>query len=154
MCIRDSRQGARILPEWFDVVDDPTQKEWHGRPLFGSYEVDREGVAPGPLSLVEKGVLKTFLLTRQPELGFAGSNGRARLPGSFGANGAAIGNLFVRARETVPAADLKKKLIEMCQQRNKPYGMIVRRMDFPSSASFQEVRRLLSNCLLYTSRCV
>jgi hypothetical protein len=141
----EGRQGARILPEWFDVVDDPTQKEWHGRPLFGSYEVDREGVAPGPLSLVEKGVLKTFLLTRQPELGFAGSNGRARLPGSFGANGAAIGNLFVRARETVPAADLKKKLIEMCQQRNKPYGMIVRRMDFPSSASFQEVRRLLSN---------
>jgi hypothetical protein len=141
----EGRQGARILPEWFDVVDDPTQKEWHGRPLFGSYEVDREGVAPRPLSLVEKGVLKTFLLTRQPVAGFAGSNGRARLRGSFGANGAAIGNLFVRATETLPVADLKKKLIEMCQQRNKPYGVIVRRMDFPSSASLEEVRRLLSN---------
>ena len=141
----EGRQGARILPEWFDVVDDPTQKEWHGRPLFGSYEVDREGVAPRPLSLVEKGVLKTFLLTRQPAPGFAGSNGRARLPGSFGANGAAISNLFVRATETVPVADLKKKLIEMCKQRNKPYGAIVRRMDFPSSASFEEVRRLLGN---------
>lgn len=141
----EGRQGARILPEWFDIVDDPTQKEWHGRPLFGSYEVDREGVAPGPLSLVEKGVLKTFLLTRQPEQGFAGSNGRARLPGSFGANGAAISNLFVRATQTIPAAELKKKLIEMCGQRNKPYGVMVRRMDFPSSASFQEVRRLLSN---------
>jgi hypothetical protein len=51
----------------------------------------------------------------------------------------------VRAAETVPAQDLKKKLIEMCRQRNKPYGVIVRRMDFPSSASFQEVRRLMSN---------
>jgi PmbA/TldA metallopeptidase C-terminal domain len=141
----EGRQGARILPEWFDVVDDPTQKEWHGHPLFGSYEVDREGVAPGPLPLVEKGVLKTFLLTRQPVPGFAGSNGRARLPGSFGANSAAISNLFVRAAETVPAQDLKKKLIEMCRQRGKPYGVIVRRMDFPSSASFQEVRRLMSN---------
>ena len=141
----DGRQGARILPEWFDVVDDPTQKEWHGRPLLGSYEVDREGVAPRPLSLVEKGVLRTFLLTRQPAPGFSGSNGRARLPGSFGTNGAGIGNLFVRAGETVPVADLKKKLIEMCQQRNKPYGMIVRRMDFPSSASFAEVRWLLSS---------
>ncbi|HUE22130.1 MAG TPA: metallopeptidase TldD-related protein [Bryobacteraceae bacterium] len=141
----EGRQGARILPEWFDVVDDPTQKEWRGRPLFGSYEVDREGVAPGPLSLVEKGVLKTFLLTRQPEQGFAGSNGRARLPGSFGANGAGISNLFVRATGTLPVADLKKQLIEMCRQRNKPYGMIVRRMDFPSSASVQEIRRLLSN---------
>ena len=141
----EGRQGARILPEWFDVVDDPTQKEWRGRPLFGSYEVDREGVAPRPLPLVEKGVLKTFLLTRQPAPGFAGSNGRARLPGSFGANAAAIGNLFVRATETVTVADLKKKLIEMCKQRNKPYGVIVRRMDFPSSASFEEERRLLSN---------
>jgi hypothetical protein len=140
----EGRQGARILPEWFDVVDDPTQKEWRGRPLFGSYAVDREGVAPGPLALVEKGVLKTFLLTRQPVLGFSGSNGRARLPGSFGANAAAIGNLFVRATQTLPAADLKKKLIEMCQQRNKPYGVIVRKMDFPSSASFQEVRRMVS----------
>jgi hypothetical protein len=141
----EGRQGARILPEWFDVVDDPTQKEWHGRPLFGSYEVDREGVAPGPLSLVEKGLLKTFLLTRQPVSGFAGSNGRARLPGSYGANGAAMSNLFVRATETVPVPDLKKKLMEMCQQRNKPYGIIVRRMDFPSSASVAEVRRLLGN---------
>jgi hypothetical protein len=141
----EGRQGARILPEWFDVVDDPTQKEWQGRPLFGSYEVDREGVAPRPLALVEKGVLKTFLLTRQPVQGFAGSNGSARLPGNYGANGAAMGNLFVRATQTVPVAELKKKLIEMCAQRNKPYGMIVRRMDFPSSASVDEVRRLLSN---------
>jgi hypothetical protein len=141
----EGRQGARILPESFDVLDDPTQKEWRGHPLIGSYEVDREGVAPKPLSLVEKGVLKTFPLTRQPVPGFAGSNGRARLPGSFGANEAAIGNLFVRATETVPAGDLKKKLIEMCQQRNKPYGVIVRRMDFPSSASFEEVRRLMGN---------
>jgi len=140
----EGRQGARILPEFFDVVDDPTQREWHGRPLFGSYELDREGVAPGALTLVEKGVLKNFLLTRQPVLGFNGSNGRARLPGSFGASAAGISNLFVRATETTPAADLKKKLIEICKQRGKPHGVIVRKMDFPSSASFEEVRRLLS----------
>ena len=28
---------------------------------------------------------------------------------------------------------------------NKPYGVIVRRVDFPSSASLEELRRLLSN---------
>jgi hypothetical protein len=141
----EGRQGVRILPEWFDVVDDPTQTEWRGHPLFGSYQVDNEGVAPQPLTLVERGVLKTFLLTRQPMQGFAGSNGRARLPGSFGANAASLSNLFVRATETTSVADLKKKLIEMCGQRNKPYGMIVRKMDFPSAALFEEVRRILSN---------
>jgi len=141
----EGRQGARILPESFDVVDDPTQKEWRGQPLFGSYEVDREGVVPVPLRVVEKGVLKTFLLTRQPVEGYSGSNGRARLPGGYGANAAGLSNLFVKSSETTPAAGLKTKLIEMCRQRNKPYGVIVRRMDFPSTASVEEVRRLLSD---------
>ena len=140
----EGRIGARILPDSFDVVDDPTQKEWRGRPLFGSYDVDREGVAAEPLRLVEKGVLKGFLLTRQPVRGFEGSNGRARMPGSYGASAAGISNLFVSSSEATPAAELKKKLIDLCQTRDKPYGIIVRKMDFPSSASLDEVRRLLS----------
>jgi len=140
----EGRLGARILPEFLDVVDDPTQTEWHGRPLFGHYPVDMEGVVPKPLVLVEKGVLKSFLLTRQPVGDFRGSNGRARFPGSYGAKSATFGNLFVRASQAVPAAELRKKMMEMCRQRNKPYGIIVRKMDFPSSASMGEIRQLLT----------
>jgi TldD protein len=140
----EGRLGARVLPETFDVVDDPTQTEWRGRRLFGSYEIDREGVAPKPLRLVEKGVLKGYLMTRQPVRGFEGSNGRARLPGSFGAAVATISNLFVSSSEAVPVAELKKKLIELCQARGKSYGVIVRKMDFPSSASVQEAQRMFA----------
>ncbi len=140
----DGRLGARVLPDTIDVVDDPTQKEWRGRALFGSYAVDREGVAPKPLRLIEKGVLKNYLLTRQPVRGFEGSNGHARLPGSFGAGAAATGNLFVSTSEPVTVGELKKKLIELCRTRNKPYGIIVRKMDFPSTANMDEVRRLMS----------
>lgn len=140
----DGRMGARVLPDTFDVVDDPTQKEWRGRALFGSYTVDREGVAPKPLRLIEKGVLKNYLLTRQPVRGYEGSNGRARLPGSYGASAANISNLFVSTSEPVTVAELKKKLIELCRTRNKPYGIIVRKMDFPSTAGLDEVRRLVT----------
>jgi hypothetical protein len=140
----EGRTGARILPDSFDVVDDPTQKEWRGRPLFGSYDVDREGVAAAPLRLVEKGVLKGFLMTRQPVRGFEGSNGRARMPGNYGAGAAGFGNLFIGSSEATPAAELKHKLMELCRTRDKPYGIIVRKMDFPSSASLDEARRLLS----------
>jgi predicted Zn-dependent protease len=140
----EGRQGSRIMPEFMTVVDDPTQHEWRGRALFGSYEVDREGVVPKPLTLVEKGVLKTFLLTRQPVRGFTGSNGRAMLPGSFGASLAGFSNLFVKSSENTTVAELKKKLIEMCQNRGKPYGILVRKIDFPSSASFQELRQIMS----------
>lgn len=141
----ETRAGSRILPAWMDVVDDATQTEYGGQKLLGHYGYDLEGVKAKPLTIVEKGVLKDFLRTRTPALkGFDGSNGHARLPGGFGANAAGIGNLFVRASETLPAADMKKKLIELCKQRNKPYGMIVRKLDWPSSASFEELRRELS----------
>ena len=134
--------GSRIMPDTFDVVDDPTQKEWRGKQLFGTYDVDREGVIPKPLHLVEKGALKSFLLTRQPVRGFEGSNGRARLPGRQ-SGVADISNLFIKSSETTPAADMKKKLIELIQARNKPYGIIVRKMDFPSTASRGEAVRIL-----------
>jgi hypothetical protein len=139
----EGRIGARVLPDSFDVVDDPTQTEWRGRRLFAHYTADREAVPATPLRLVEKGVLKGYLLTRQPVRGFEGSNGRARMPGNFGASTASFSNLFVRASETVSVAALKKKLIELCQARSKPYGIIVRKMDFPSTASLDEARRLL-----------
>jgi hypothetical protein len=140
----EGRMGARILPDSFTVVDDPTQKEWRGRPLFGSYEVDREGVPPKPLRVIEKGVLKSYLLTRTPIRGYSGSNGRARMDGGFGAASAGISNLFITSSETIPAGEMKKKLIELIQQRDKRYGMIVRKLDFPSGAPTDELRRLLT----------
>jgi hypothetical protein len=141
----EGRQGSRIMPEFMTVVDDPTQTEWRGRPLFGTYEVDREGVVPKPLTLVEKGILRNFLLTRQPVRGFGNSNGRAMLPGAFGANTAGITNMFVKSAETAPVPELKKKLIEMCRNRGKEYGVLVRKLDFPTSASFQELRQMMSH---------
>jgi len=139
----EGRLGARVLPDTFDVVDDPARKEWKGRPLFGSYDVDREGVPAKPLQVVEKGVLKSFLLTRQPVHGFEGSNGRARMPGRGGASVAGFGNLIVTSSQTVPAADLKGKLIESIAARNKPYGILVRKLDFPSTATTEEASRVM-----------
>lgn len=139
----ENRMGSRILPDWMDVVDDPTQTEWRGHTLLGTYQYDIEGVRAKPLTLVEKGSLKSFLLTRTPVLkGFDNSNGRARMTGRFGAESPGFGNLFVRANETISPADLKKKLIEMCQQRNKPYGILIRKLDYPASGSLEELRHL------------
>ncbi len=140
----EGRVGSRVLPDWMDVVDDPTQAEWRGRPLLGHYLADLEGVPPSPVRLVERGILRSFLLTRQPVAGFSASNGRARLPGGFGHKTAWFGNLFVQAAEASPLEELKKKFVSLFRARNLPYGIIVRKMDYPSSASVDEVRRLLA----------
>lgn len=137
----EGRKGSRVLPEWMDVVDDPTRGEWSGQDLQGSYGVDMEGVVPKPLKIVNAGTLENFLLTRTPVRGFEGSNGRGRLPGPFGSKAAIFSNLFVTARQNVPDADLKKKFLDMLTQRGKPYGLIVRKLDFPSTASLDELRR-------------
>jgi len=137
----ESRLNGRVLPDNFDVVDDPAAT-WKGRPLMGNCEVDYEGVAAQKVTLVEKGTLKDLLYTRQPVRGHSGSNGHGRMPGAFGAAAALPTNLIVTCRDGVPRAELKKKLVDLVKQRRKPYGILVKRMDYPSSASFVELRRL------------
>ena len=72
-----------------------------------------------------------------------GRTGGRACRAASGANTASISNLFVKASDAIAPAELKKKLIELCQARGKPYGIIVRKMDFPSSASIEEARRVL-----------
>jgi hypothetical protein len=138
----ETRVGSRVLPDFFDVTDDSSQTSWSGKPLAGFYLFDVEGVKPQPVSLVEKGILKNVLMTRTPVKNFPSSNGHARLGGNYGARSAAFGNLFVKANQSKPLADLKKDLIQMIQQQNKPYGMLVRKLDFPFSGGSNELQAL------------
>lgn len=118
----EGRRGVRIMPEMFNVLDDPSL------PLFGHTEVDNEGVPSKPVSLVEKGILKDFLRTRLPMQGFSESNGRALL-----GNSPAPTNLIVTTTEKSPLAEMRKKLIDLCAQRGLAYGVVVRKLDFPSA---------------------
>jgi hypothetical protein len=97
-------------------------------------------------------LLKGYFMSRQPVRGFEGSNGRARMPGNFGANATGMSNLIVTSSITLPVSELKSKMLEMIAARSKPYGIIVRKMDFPSSASVDEARRLLSGSQSVGSR--
>jgi len=138
----EGRMGSRILPEWMDAVDDPTQETYKGHSLLGYYPVDMEGVKPTALQVVEKGSLKHFLLSRQPVRGFEGSNGRGRLPSPFGGKMPAFSNLFIKASEATPAGEMKKKLLELVQKRNLPYGLVIRKLDMPVMMSGEEIRAL------------
>lgn len=138
----ESRMGARVLPDFLDVTDDPTQTMWNGKPLTGSYEFDMEGVPAKAVNVVEKGVLKSFLTTRQPVKGFTGSNGHARLPGNYGAYSPGISNLFVKTTSRRPLADLRREMLDMVTRLGKPYGIVVRKLDFPFSGSGGEYQAM------------
>ncbi|HEX4750908.1 MAG TPA: metallopeptidase TldD-related protein [Bryobacteraceae bacterium] len=137
-----SRIGSKVFPEWMSAVDDPHQTAFRGAPLAGHYEVDDEGVAAERVVLVDKGTLKSFLFSRQPVRKFNSSNGHGRLPGSYGSEAAAIGNLFINADETVPEAKMKAKLMEAVKTAGLKYGILIRKMDFPSTANFGELQSM------------
>ena len=137
----ENRLGSRVLPEWMNVVDDPTRREWNGQPLLGFYEVDLEGVAPRRVSVVEQGVLKSLLGTRTPAPGVKETTGHARLPGGLGMRLARPSNLFLEASQTVPDGEIRARFLAALKERNKPYGIIIRKMDFPSAGSAEELRR-------------
>jgi TldD protein len=134
----EGRRGVRIMPEFFDVTDDPSL------PLFGHEETDDEGVPDRKITLVEHGVLKDFLRTRNPVRGYAESNGHARISGGPGGEMPEPTNLVVKAGETASLAEMRRNMLDLCQQRGLPYGIVIRKMDFPSSAPYDEARRLIA----------
>ena len=138
-----SRIGTKVVPDWMTIVDDPTATEFKGQKLLGHYEIDNEGVQGQRVVLVDKGTMKAFLMTRQPLRGQAGSNGHGRLPGLFGAALPVLGNLLVSADQGVPEQQLKAKLLEIIKAGGQKYGMIIRKLDFPSSAPLPELQKVL-----------
>jgi len=116
---------TRVLPDFMSVVDDPTISTYAGHSLLGHYDIDDEGVPAERVSLIEHGTLVNYDLGRTPIRDFPASNGHGRARVPTNAPGPSLGNLIVASSQPVSREDLKKKLIELCQQRDLPYGYYV-----------------------------
>ncbi|MCP4917401.1 MAG: TldD/PmbA family protein [Proteobacteria bacterium] len=116
--------GQAILPEFLDVVDDPTRGSYGDVDLNGFYPYDDEGTRAEPVQLVQDGVLETFLTSRMPIESVPVSNGHGRRqPGN--AVVARQGNLIVEASETVSYEELRGMLVEEIRAQDKEFGLIV-----------------------------
>jgi TldD protein len=126
-----NRIGARVLPTSVTVVDDPTAKDFNDKPLIGGYKVDDEGVPAQKVVAVENGSLKELLMSRRPGPDSDKSNGHGR---SAFLNDArpTPSNLFFASSETMPAADLKKKFLDICRANKQEYCLEVKEMDNPA----------------------
>ncbi len=112
-----------VLPAFISVYDDPTTARLGGIDLRGHYRFDDEGVRAARVTLVEKGVLETFVLSRSPVEGFPRSNGHGRRqPGS--AVVSRQGNLIIESAKQVSFGRLRELLIEECKRQGKPYGLL------------------------------
>ena len=112
---------TRVLPDFLSVMDDPTISAYAGNSLLGHYEIDDEGVPAQRVSLIEHGNLVNYDLGRAPIRDFPASNGHGRARVPTNPPGPSLGNLIVTASQPAPKEDLKKKLLEQCQQRDLSY---------------------------------
>ncbi len=114
--------GTQVLPGFLSVVFDPTRKTLDGIDLNGFYTYDDEGVKARPVTVVENGVLKTFLMSRSPIAGVDHSNGHGRRePGLEVVSRQS--NLIVESKKQVSEQALRAMLIAEVKRQNKPYGL-------------------------------
>jgi TldD protein len=137
-----SKLGAKVVPEWMSLVDDPTVSQVDGVALVGAYLADDEGVKAQKVALVQNGTLKNFLTSREPVRDIDASNGHGRLPGGYGEQEGVIGNLFVEVQQPTPEAQMKAKLLEKVKASGAKFGLLIRRIDFPFTANVEELESM------------
>jgi TldD protein len=103
---------VRVLPEFLRVTDNPGLTDFDHESLLGAYQVDDEGVAAQPVTLVESGKLTSYLIGREPVRDFPASNGHGRAGIAQPAHPVA-GVLRIEAAAPASNDELMKRLIAM-----------------------------------------
>jgi predicted Zn-dependent protease len=114
-----SSYHARVLPDFMNVVDDPSLTTFSGKGLLGAYSVDDEGVPAQAVKLVDAGRLENYLIGREPVRDFPQSNGHGRA-GITGAARPMIGVLKITAENGLSDDELNQKLLDMAKDRGLP----------------------------------
>jgi TldD protein len=118
-----SRIGQPVLPSFLSVTFDPTLRKLGNIELMGHYLYDDEGVKARRVTVVDKGVLKTFLVDRAPLRGFVRSNGHGRAePGYVPVSRQS--NLTVESSHSVSIEKLLDMLREEARKQGKPFGLL------------------------------
>lgn len=121
-----SKVGQRIIPTFLTIFDDPTLTAWQGQPLNGYYLVDDQGVRSQRVTLIEKGILRNFLMSRKPLDTFKSSNGHGR--SVFGREPfSRMGSLLVKSTRSYSPKVLRAMLLKEARRQGKKYGYILER---------------------------
>jgi len=119
------KQGKKVLENGLTIVFDPTLNEFQGKPLFGNYKYDDEGIKAQPVTIVNKGVLVDFLMSRTPIKNHIKSNGHGRAQAGM-TPFSRQSNLIVKFSEEQTDATLRKMLVKECKKQGKTYGYFIK----------------------------
>jgi predicted Zn-dependent protease len=135
--------GTRILPTFISVVDDPLTTHFGKTPILSSYKVDDDGVRAQKITLVDKGFLKTFAMSRNPSREIKQSNGHSE-------NGSGVaGNIYIQSDNKLSPAKLREKLMAMGKEDGLKEVLVVKRLSNFAGAAL-EPKSLVSSLMAST----
>lgn len=114
--------NERVLPETFSVHFDPTLRTHGPSDLIGSYRYDNQGVGARRVTAIDKGILKSFLMSRSPIDGFPNSNGHGRKQAGRRPV-ARQSNLIVEVEDPLTSEELKTRFVAAIEAADKPFGL-------------------------------
>ncbi len=118
-----NKVGEKVLPEYINIVFDPTMVSFNGQDLFGKYVYDDEGVKASKVEVVSKGILSNFLMSRTPFKNNMNSNGHGRAQAGMHPV-SRQSNLIVETSNPISDKELRKLLIKECKKQKKEYGYL------------------------------
>lgn len=118
---RDSLREP-ILPEFLSITDEPCRPRLDGQSLVGHYRFDDEGCPASDVTLVDHGILKTFLTSRAPIAKRHRSNGHARNE-TFERPISRMAVTRVIPHGGLTDAELKAELIAEVKHQGLPFGV-------------------------------
>lgn len=120
----EGRLGKRILPQTFQIYDDPREAKFQNTFLAGHYLYDDEGVAAQRVNIVVDGKLEGMVTSRTPTKLSSKSNGHGRRGGNE-APRASVGCLYVESTKPESPENLKKHLLEAADAEGLKFGLRV-----------------------------
>jgi len=125
--------GGRVLPDFLSVSDNPLVSDYKGAKLLGTSKIDDDAVKTRETKLIEHGVLKTLLATRDPVRTVPHSTGSRR------GWGPVPSNLFMTSEKSLSSDELRKELLRRAKDRGLDYAIVVRRVGGGAAASFMKI---------------
>ena len=125
------RIGARVLPRFLSVIDDPTLDDYQDVLLYGGYEADDQGVIGRSKEVIVRGYLRTLLTGRTPLRDISRSTGNYR------GGGVLPSNLLVTVNGGLSDEGLREELDLLASDRGEDFGIVIRRIASPSLRSLR-----------------
>ena len=114
--------GGRILPEFLNITDKPSESKWNGVDLIGTYKIDDDGLESQNVELVKNGYLETLLSDRVPTKRIKESNAHKR-GGSVMFSNVIVENN--KSDKKLTSKGLESKMLEFVKKRELDFGIVV-----------------------------